>query len=165
MKQIVVKVEPFAADQIQKMLEEHHILINDYAREYFSHPGFSFWSSGEMTVMIASLQEIGLENGATLNDIFEYIPKVGLRPCSSATGLFLRLTWADQPKSKTSVLTGTHNAPDQAVTVLSDILEENDAFPKGLYLRNVDGNLWLRGYVCDSSYRFPGDALFAFGTV
>lgn len=59
------------------------------------------------------------------------------------------------------VLSGTHSSPDGAVTVLSELLEGDDAFPKGLYLRKVDGNLWLRGYVCDSAYRFPGDALFA----
>ena len=44
---------------------------------------------------------------------------------------------------------------------LSELLEGDDAFPKGLYLRKVDGGLWLRGYVCDPAYRFPGDALFA----
>ncbi len=47
---------------------------------------------------------------------------------------------------------------------MSEILEMDDAFPKGLYLRKVDSNLWLRGYVCDASYSFPGDALFAFQT-
>ena len=36
---------------------------------------------------------------------------------------------------------------------------------KGLYLRNVDGKLWLRGYICDAAYRFPGDALFAFEAI
>ena len=69
--------------------------------------------------------------------------------------------WTDQPQSQNSVLSGTHSSPDGAITVLSELLEGDDAFPKGLYLRKVDGNLWLRGYVCDSAYRFPGDALFA----
>ena len=80
------------------------------------------------------------------------------------TALFLRLAWSDQPMSRNSVLSGTHEAPDRAVTVLSEILEENDTFPKGLYLRNVDGVLWLRGYTCDAEYRFPADTLFAFET-
>ena len=83
----------------------------------------------------------------------------------SDTGFFLRLAWTDQPQSQNSTLTGTHGSPDQAVTVLSEIIEQNDTFPKGLYLRNVDGNLWLRGYVCDDAYRFPGDALFAFEAI
>ena len=64
--------------------------------------------------------------------------------------------------SRNSVLSGTHRAPDQAVTVLTAVLEEDNDFPKGLYLRNADGKLWLRGYVCDAEHHFSGDDLFAF---
>lgn len=34
--------------------------------------------------------------------------------------------------------------------------------PRSLYLRKVEGVLWLRGYVCDAAYRWLGDDLFAF---
>ena len=162
MKRIVLKTEPLAADQIIRMLEENHILMNDYARMYIAHPRFFSRQSEEVSVVIASLQETGLETGATLNEIFRHIQTIGLKPCSPETGAFLRLQWKEQPQSRNSVLSGTHSAPDSAVTVLSELLEEDDAFPKGLYLRNVDGSLWLRGYICDSTYRFPEDALFAF---
>ena len=162
MKRIVLKTESLAADQIIRMLEENHILMNDYARLYIAHPRFFSRQSEEVSVVIASLQETGLETGATLNEIFRHIQTIGLKPCSPETGAFLRLQWKEQPQSRNSVLSGTHSAPDSAVTVLSELLEEDDAFPKGLYLRNVDGSLWLRGYICDSTYRFPEDALFAF---
>ena len=161
MRKFVLKIEPFPSEQIPDVLKEHGILINQYAEEFFAHPRFSIGRSRETTVTIASLQEIGLENGATLRDIFTHISKTGLKACAVSTGLFLRLAWTDQPQSQNSTLTGTHSSPDQAVTVLSEIIDKDDAFPKGLYLRNVDGNLWLRGYVCDDAYRFPGDALFA----
>ena len=162
MKRIVLKTESLAADQIIRMLEENHILMNDYARKYIAHPRFFTRQSEEVSVVIASLQETGLETGATLNEIFRHIQTIGLKPCSPETGAFLRLQWKEQLQSRNSVLSGTHSAPDSAVTVLSELLEEDDAFPKGLYLRNVDGSLWLRGYICDSTYRFPEDALFAF---
>ena len=162
MKRIVLKTESLAADQIIRMLEENHILMNDYARMYIAHPRFFSIQSEEVSVVIASLQETGLETGATLNEIFRHIQTIGLKPCSPETGAFLRLQWKEQPQSRNSVLSGTHSAPDSAVTVLSELLEEDDAFPKGLYLRNVDGSLWLRGYICDLTYRFPEDALFAF---
>ena len=162
MKRIVLKTESLAADQIIRMLEENHILMNDYARMYIAHPRFFSRQSEEVSVVIASLQETGLETGATLNEIFRHIETSGLKPCSPETGAFLRLQWKEQPQSRNSVLSGTHSAPDSAVTVLSELLEEDDAFPKGLYLRNVDGSLWLRGYICDLTYRFPEDALFAF---
>lgn len=162
MKQITLKAEPFSKDDIPKMLKDHGICINHYAREYFSHPEFSVSHSGEMALMIASLREIGLEDGAALSDIFKRIPELGLRPCRPCAGLMLRIAWTDQPRSRNSVLSGTHEAPDRAVTVLSEALEDNDDFPKGLYLRNVDGDLWLRGYICGAEYRFDGDATFAF---
>ena len=115
-----------------------------------------------MTIAIASLREIGLENGATLNEIFQQIEKLGFKPCPTNTGLFLRFSWKNQPQSQNSILSRTHSSPEQAVVVLSERIETDDAFPKGLYLRNVDGRLWLRGYVCDAAYRFSGDDLFAF---
>lgn len=162
MKLIALKAEPFPKEQIQKKLEEHGILTNRYAGEFFSHPTFSTEHTREMIIAVASLREIGLENGATLDEVFRQAEKTGFRPCPTNTGLFLRLAWKDQPQSQNSVLSGTHHSPDQAVTVLSGIVERDDAFPKGLYLRNVDGRLWLRGYVCDLSYRWSGNDLFAF---
>ena len=162
MRKIVLKIEPIPSEQISDVLKEHGILINHYAEEFFAHPLFSTGCSRETTVTIASLQEIGLENGATISDILMHISKTGLKACALSIGLFLRLAWTDQPQSQNSILNGTHSSPNQAVTVLSEIIEQDDAFPKGLYLRNVDGNLWLRGYICDDAYRFPGDAMFAF---
>ena len=162
---MMITTELIPKGQILKRLEEHSICINRYAEEFFAHPRFCVGHSRRMTVSIATLQEIGFDNGATLADIFQQLPQVGLKPCPPETGLFLRLAWTDQPKSRNAILSGTHEAPDQAVTVLSDIFEHNDAFPKGLYLRNIDGVLWLRGYICDPGYRFPGDAMFAFETI
>lgn len=165
MRQIVITAVPVPKDQIFNKLEEHHICINRYAEVFFSHPRFCADHSERVTVSIASLREIGFDNGATLADIFQRLPEVGLKPCCPETGLFLRLAWTDQPKSGNTILSGTHEVPDQAVTVLSEIVEQDDAFPKGLYLRNVDGVLWLRGYLCDPEYRFPSDAMFAFETI
>lgn len=165
MKTIVIKPERIPSEQIPEILKEHGILINHYAEEYFSHPRFSAGLSEERSVAVASLQEIGLDNGGTLQEIFRHIAKMGFKPCDVSTGVFLRLAWRDQPQSSDSVLSGTHSSPDQAVTVLSEIIDPDDSFPKGLYLRNVDGSLWLRGYICDDSYRFDGSALFAFENI
>lgn len=162
MEYIVLKATPFPKTQILPKLKEHDIHINRYAEQFLLHPGFSTEATGEMTIAVGPLREIGLENGATLDEIFRKIEKSGFRPCPVNAGLFLRLAWKNQPQSQNSVLSGLHCSPEQAVVVLSDRPEADDSFPRGLYLRNVDGNLWLRGYVCDSTYRFSGDDLFAF---
>ena len=155
---------PLPADQVLHKLEEHGIRINHYAEKYISHPRFSAGQPGEITAAVASLEELGLEKGASLDELFRHIQGTPFSPCPPDTGFFLRLAWTDQPQSGNSILTGTHRSPDQAVTVLSEILERDDNFPKGLYLRKVDGALWLRGYVCDPAYHFPGETLFAFET-
>ena len=111
------------------------------------------------------LEEIGLKNGAALHEIFRQAKKIGCRPCPENRGLFLRLTWKSQPQSRSSVLSGTHRSPEQSVVVLSEEMERDDAFPKGLYLRNADGILWLHGYAYDPAYRFSGADLFAFEKV
>lgn len=159
---IELKADPFPKNQLKKKIEENGVLINGYAEKYFAHSAFSTDHPGEMAIVIASLQEIGLENGATLNEIIQHLKKTDLKPCPVNTGLFLRFAWKDQPQSRNSILSGEHRSPDQAVTILSEPVEKDDTFPKGLYLRNVDGRMWLRGYVCDSSYRFSGYDLFAF---
>ncbi len=165
MKLITLNPSPFPKSQLLKKLEEYDIFINRYAEEFFAHPGFQTEKAETIVITIASLEEIGLENGAALDEIFLQIKRVGLKPCPANTGLFLRFAYKDQPQSKNSILSGTHEAPDQAVTVLSELLEQNDGFPKGLYLRNVDGRCWLRAYICSPEYKFPGDALFAFQLV
>jgi hypothetical protein len=162
MEFITLKADPFPKNQILNKLKAHNILINQYAGEFFVHPTFSTEHTREMTIAIASLREIGLENGGTLNEIFQQIEKICFKPCPTNTGLFLRFAWKNQQQSQNSILSGTHSSPEQAVVVLSELIERDDAFPKGLYLRNVDGRLWLRGYVCDSEYRFSGNDLFAF---
>ena len=162
MEYITLKSIPFPKNQIFNKLEEHNILINSHAETFFAHPKFLTELTSEMAIAIASLREIGFENGATLNEILRETEKSCFKPCPANTGLFLRLAWKNQQQSQNSILTGTHCSPDHAVVVLSEPIERDDAFPKGLYLRNVDGRLWLRGYVCDSEYRFSSDDLFAF---
>ena len=165
MQKIMIQTCCLSKDQISEKLEQQGIRTNLYAQQFFSHPRFSAEYAGKITLLIVSLREIGFENGASLPEIYQKLPQAGLKPCPPQTGLFLRLAWRDQPESENAILTGTHEVPDQAVTVLSELLEENDDFPKGLYLRNVEGILWLRGYVCESQYCFPADAVFAFETV
>ncbi len=161
MLRISIKRVPMTAEQSLKTLKEHGILTNDYAEEYISHPCFAAGEPGELTAAIISLEELGLERGASLDELFRHIKGTQFGLCPPDTAFFLRLAWTDQPQSQNSILRGTHSSPDGAVTVLSELLERDDAFPKGLYLRKVEGTLWLRGYVCDSAYRFPGEALFA----
>ena len=153
---------PVEKDRIASLLEENGIRFNGHAAAFFAHPLFSSEpQQGRMRIAVLPLRDLGFEDGATLPQILSRAPSRGLYPCRPETGLFLRLAWRDQPESANSVLSGQHCAPDRSVTVISQPLEEDDAFPKGLYLRNVDGQLWLRGYICDDLFCFSPDDLVA----
>ena len=163
MKSITLRALPFPKKHLPELLKNHSVFVNAYAEQYFSHPAFRTDSfPDELQIVIVPLHELGFSRGAALKDIPKVLTDYGLKPCHASTGLFLRIAWKEQEQSSNSVLTGTHHAPDSAVTVFSEPLEENDAFPKGLYLRNVDGKLWLRGYVCDDDYIWSENDLFAF---
>ena len=163
MKSITIRSFSFPKERLPELLKKHSVFINTYAEQNFSHSGFrTDCCPEELQIVITSLHELGFSRGATLKGISETLADFRLKPCHASTGLFLRIAWKEQEQSGNSVLTGTRRAPDSAVTVFSEPLEEDDAFPKGLYLRNVDGRLWLRGYVCDQDYRWSENDLFAF---
>ncbi len=163
MKRISVRWFPIPEGQAEEYLKEQGVEINEYARKFFRHPSFRTGGrESDTDIAILSLKELGLEGGGLTDEIFGCLEANGLKPCRPAAGLYLRLAWRDQLPSGNTILTGTHSAPDSAVTVFCEPPEEDDSFPKGLYLRNVGGTLWLRGYVCDATYRWSEDDLFAF---
>ena len=163
MLEITVTRYPIPKCEIPAVLKTNNICVNEYAKAYMNHPCFQTVDTcSQVTVALCSLHELGLDNCAVFADIFSRAASFGLYPCQPNTGLFLRLSYLNQPQSRDSVLSGTHHSPDRAVTVLSELLESDDDFPKGLYLRNVDGTLWLRGYICDEAYGWSADDVFAF---
>lgn len=161
MREWKIPVYPIEKASLWAYLAEERILLNGYARQYMGHPGFRTEKAGEITVILGPLAELGLPQGGRYPDLFAAARRMGLRPCRPSGGLFLRLHCRDQARSKNSLLSGTHQAPEGAITVLSEFLEPEDSFPKGLYLRNVDGALWLRGYLCDDTYLWSPEDVFA----
>ena len=163
MQRITIHMRPFPKVRLDEELRRRSVAVNDYARQFFAHAAFDTEEfPPEVRLALLPLRELGLTEGAALPEIFARLPGFGLKPCRPEVGLFLRLCWCDQPESANSVLTGTHRSPEGAVTVLSEPLEEDGRFPKGLYLRKVGSVLWLRGYVCSEDHRWSPDDVFAF---
>ncbi|MGO1200370.1 MAG: hypothetical protein ACTMKY_10790 [Dermabacteraceae bacterium] len=69
----------------------------------------------------------------------------------------MRLALTSQTAAPDSVLSAGR-APRGALHVLSAPLSEDHEYPKGFYLRRVDGVSWLRGYCCDDEYCLPPEA-------
>ena len=161
--EITLVMEHIPSERMQEVLAQHGIQLNDYARTFMAHPGFC--SDAEplsIQLQILSVEELGFADGAAFPEILAAAQKRGLYPCPPVAGVYLRLQMDAQQASCNSVLTGTHDAPEGAITVVSHLLEKDFDFPRGMYLRNVDGTLWLRGYTCDDTYRWKPTDLLAF---
>ncbi len=144
-------------------LAEHKVQLNAHAPLYFLHPGFQLspspWTA---TVRLLTPAELGFGDPTPFPELARAAEAQGLALCPPEVGPYLRLALIHQEESRDTLLTGAHRAPQGAIHVMSPRLDRRDNFPRGLYLRNVAGLLWLRGYVCDEAYPFPTDALLAF---
>ena len=71
MQEIKLTAGSVPADRIPELLEKNGIRVNAYAEQYLSHPRFSAVLPENTAVTVASLREIGLEDGAVLEEIFQ----------------------------------------------------------------------------------------------
>lgn len=163
MQEIIIQTYPMDKGEILHALQANGIRINEYAKMLLAHSRFT--TAGlpdQIKLALCPVAELGLGDGAVFEEIVASANARGLGLCPVSAGVFLRLSCMDQPQSKNSILSGTHCSPDGAMIVMSEFLEQDDAFPKGLYLRNVNGELWLRGYVCDAAYGWAASDVFVF---
>lgn len=126
-----------------------------------AHPAFDERARETVRIVERTVAEFGLTDGGTRTQIFAAAEEHGLGLCPVVTGPYLRLAWSAQADSSTSVMSTGHSS-EGALNVASPALDDDVEFPKGFYLRVVDGQLWLRGYRCDDLYVFSPDVRFAF---
>ena len=158
MRLLTVKTVPFSPD----LPEKRGILLNDYGRTYLHHPALEQADvPNTLSFVLCTPAELGLAEGCTLAQLVAQAAKFGFSPCHPAAAVYLRLHLTDQTESADRILSGGHRAPDGSITVLSQPFTQEDGFPRGLYLRNVDRRLWLRGYVCDESFQWSPTDVFA----
>ena len=128
--------------------------LNAYARTLLEHPCFEQSEPVTFALTRRTVDELGLSSGGTLPQVIAAVQQQGLQLCPPETAPYLRLALTAQPSSPDSVLSAGR-APSGALHVLSAPLSEDHAYPKGFYLRVVDGVSWLRGYRCDDEYCLP----------
>ena len=152
-----VAIGGLSRSALKLKLRDRGIELNDHASELMQHPVFDNVQTPVVKHFATRrLMDLGLTDAAPLSEIFAAAQRqhLGLRPVTA--GPYLRLAYAKQPTSKHSVL-NVGKAPDSSLTVASAALGD-DEFPKGFYLRTVDGQQWLRGYRCTKEHRFsPAD--------
>jgi hypothetical protein len=108
--------------------------------------------------------QIGMthDQGATTAEIYARAETLGLALCPLELGPHLRLLYRDQPEGYWGQPIRQHQAPSGSITVASQPLAEDDEFPKGFYLRRIQGVLWLRGYRSGPDHVWQGEDHFIF---
>jgi hypothetical protein len=147
---------------IQKM-QQHSILMNEYGERLLSDDKFTTSETKySLKTVELTVRDLGFSDGATTPQIFKRASELGLELCPLELGPHLRLEYLDQPDGYTGNFSQQHQAPSGSITIASDIVSEDDDFPKGFYLRQINGVLWLRGYIADHLHVWNPDDHFIF---
>lgn len=147
--------------QVRRTLDESGVLLNEYAEILLESPIFDLREGGDVELVERGVGDLGLSGGATLGEVFGAAEEAGLTLCPADTGPYLRLALSSQENAPDSVLSAGRS-PAGALKVASAPLRDDPEFPKGFYLRVVDGQRWLRGFRCDDEYRFSSADRFIF---
>jgi len=158
-ERLEVSVGGRSRSELRSALAEAGVQLNVHAETLLDADVFDGGEERMITVTERTVGELGGTQGATLPEIFRLAGEQALLVCPPETGPYLRLALGEQATSANSVLS-TGTAPEGSLTVVSDVLDDDVAYPKGFYLRVVDGVPWLRGYRCDDEHVWsPEDRL------
>ncbi|MCV2357473.1 hypothetical protein LNV08_00630 [Paucibacter sp. TC2R-5] len=163
MSQLAVRTGGLTKDALLTKLHEAQVQMNAYAMTFILDEGFIVsTSSYTVDLEILSLADLGLPAGAHYSEVLAVAAAAGLQPCPAELGPHMRLQLLEQLEDRTADTQAERGAPRGSITVASMPLKEDDDFPKGLYLRRLDGCLWLRGYRSWSGHIWRPEDVFAF---
>jgi hypothetical protein len=155
----IVEVGGLTKSQLIQKLQQNSIMMNKLGERLFAADQFTTsdinyrLETVELTVM-----DLGFPAGATTAELYKRASMLGLEMCPLELGPHLRLQYVEQPEGDAEIASQKHQAPSGSITIASEILSEDDDFPKGFYLRKINSVLWLRGYIADHMHVWkPGD--------
>lgn len=150
----------------QQLIEKMHqqsVSLNAFAEQLLTDERFTTSAiKYSLQTVELSLKNLGFFEGATLSQVYDRVSELQLACCPLELGPYFRLIYLDQREGYLGKPTEPHQAPAGSVTIASEIISEDDDFPKGFYLRKIDGVLWLRGYTADDSHVWSPNDRFIF---
>lgn len=156
-----VEVGGQSRTQLVGTLGDAGVQLNAYAEALLAHPMFDDPAGRTLRIVERTVEQLGLPEGAVLSEVFAAAKNQGLELCPLVVGPYLRLSLMDQGNAPDSVLSAGRS-PAGAIHVASKSVSEDVEYPKGFYLRVVDGQPWLRGYCCDDTYVWAPEQRVAF---
>ncbi|BDZ64609.1 hypothetical protein [Agromyces mangrovi Wang et al. 2018] len=163
-ERLVVRIGGLSRERLRADLHAHGVRLNEHADTLLAGSAFDGRAARSITVSECAVADLGLPDGAPLSRIFEAARLQVFSLCPADTAPYLRLAVRERVGS-TGSLRSTGRAPDGALTVASDLISDNDAYPKGFYLRSVGDEPWLRGYRCDEEHIWSPEDRFVFRVV
>lgn len=160
-ERLEIAVGGLSRAELLSRLSSRGVLLNEHAETLLEDAVFDKRAIRAIEVTGRTVGDLGLPDGVTLPQILESAQQQGLLLCPADTGPYLRMVLSEQAASLDSVMS-TGTAPDGALTVAAETLSDDDDYPKGFYLRVVDGQAWLRGYRCDDEHPWSADDRFIF---
>ncbi|PAV29710.1 helicase [Virgibacillus profundi] len=158
-----VEVGGLTKSQLIQILQQHFILMNEYGERLFADDNFTTSAKAyRMETVELTVRNLGLTKGATTAQLFNKASQLGLGLCPLELAPYLRLEYLDQPEGNSGKSSQLHQAPYGSITIASEPLTEDENFPKGFYLRRINGVLWLRGYIADDQHVWEPDDHFIF---
>lgn len=152
--------------ELRNDLSNVGVLLNQAAEDLFTDARFQpSEHASEVKIAARMVESLGFENGASYTRIVARAKELGLEECPLELAVYLRLQYLDQPVSAERPKSAEPGSPPDAITVATAPLDDSDDVPKGFYLRNIDGTLWLRGYWSDALHTFNPDDVFVFAKV
>lgn len=146
----IVEIGGLTKSQLIQKLQQYSILMNDYGERLLTDDRFTTSDTKyRLQTVELAVGNLGFPDGATTVQIFKRANELGLELCPHELGPHLRLEYLDQPEGYSGSSLQRNQAPSGSITIASEILTEDDDFPKGFYLRRVNDVLWLRGYRAD----------------
>lgn len=147
---IEISINHFGKEELLLRLKERGIQFNKYADQLFKDPSFAPSGAAEKVKLVkVNLSELGLTKPTVYQDIVAQAEHYGLNLCPLILAAYLRLEILDQPEGP-------------YLKVASPKVGNSDDYPRGLYLRNFDKALWLRGFCASDDWEYPLDMEFIF---
>lgn len=136
--------------ELLRKLKDKGIQFNKYASLLFENPSFTPSAAAQRIKLVKVNQlDLGLTKPTVFQEIVARAEDFDLKLCPLILAAHLRLEYLNQPEGP-------------YLKVASPKVGNSDNEPRGLYLRNIDNALWLRGYCASDDWEYSLDMEFIF---
>ncbi len=162
MKTKVISYGALSKEQLLDQFRRCSIQWNAFAEQLlFSTDCTVSHLNHSLLVTEITVEALGLKQGGTLEQIWQQARLAGLAECPLEAAFHCRFYYDDQPEE--ILLDEVKNQhPPGALVIYSKPISKDETVPKGLYLRKIKGELWIRGYRCSSDYVWSARDTFLF---